>query len=140
MQFISYQRVARSMERAEYAKQGLSAASRYYDDFSESKTFPYSLGAKTFCAQREGLSFQFQFEKGKLKTWVWKVNDKELYIKDPSTEAPTVITNYQKKENILYWNIQLMGKIYSFSALPYVFEEGASFLRGHSEVMPEGPC
>ncbi len=139
LQFMAYQRLSSSIEETHYSLKGLKSISRYYDDFSTPSHFPYSLEGKIFCAQREGLTFQFQFTRDQLKSWVWSNQFKELYF-SVDESAPTVVTSFQRKNMKLLWNISLMGKTYSFSALPYIFREGPSFLRGHSEVMREGPC
>lgn len=139
LQFVAYQRLSRSIEETYYAIKGLKSISHYYDDFSSQPHFSYSLEGKIFCAQRDGLVFQFQFFKNQVKSWIWSHQFKELYLKD-SQSAPTVVTNFQQKNMKLLWNIPLMGKTYSFSALAYIYRQGSSFLRGHSEVMKEGPC
>jgi len=138
VQFILAQKVQQSLDHLQYAYAGFRTSAQYYDDFTSDKTlsYPYSLKGKLFCAKRDGLQFQFEFGGQKVKSWIWSIGNKKLYM----AQAPTVVTSYLQKDMLVQWNINFLGKSYSFSALAFIYPEGGSFLRGHSEIMWEGPC
>jgi len=136
VQFILAQRVHQSLDHLQYSYAGFKSSTRYYDHFKNIDLFPYSLVGKVFCAKRDDLQFKFKFGKEKVYSWIWSSGDRDLYL----SETPTLITSYLQKEMQLWWNLNLMGTNYSFSALAFIYPEGGSFLRGHSEIMWEGPC
>lgn len=136
IQFILIQRVEQSLDHLQYAYAGFKSSARYYDGFDKMIKYPYSLKGKLFCARRDGLQFQFEFGKEKVRSWIWSIGNKKLYM----AQEPTLVTSYLHKDRLLEWNIKFLGKDYSFSALAFIYPEGGSFLRGHSELMWEGPC
>lgn len=136
LQFGLAQKITLSLNHLGYAFSGLKSSSQYYDHFENIKDFPYELEGKSFCAERDGLQFQFKFGKVEVRSWIWSNGNKTLYF----SQTPTLITSYLQKGMQLWWNLDLMGKNYSFSAMPFIYPEGGSFLRAHSEIMWEGPC
>lgn len=136
LQFILAQKVQQSLDHLQYAYAGFKTSAQYYDDFEQMMSSSYTLKGRVFCARREGLQFQFEFGPQMVRSWIWSVGNKKLYM----AQEPAAIGGYLHKDRLIEWNINFLGRNYSFSAIAFIYPEGGSFLRGHRELMWEGPC
>jgi len=139
LQFIHIRKMNQTIKSLERAAMGLITTSNYYDDLStlrnDGLAIQESLKGRVFCAYREGLSFKFKFEKQQITTWITTLNSSKLYITQES--RPTLITNYHNQGNHLYWNVELLGKSYSFNGIPIIYEDSPSLIRGKTEILTE---
>ena len=139
LQFIYIRKTIQSISSVEQAIRGLITTQNYYDDLSSLKNHGLAIEEKlkgrVFCAYREDLSFKFKFNKQQVTIWITSLTSPKIY--KTQEERPVLITNYHNEGNHLYWNVELLGKSYSFNGIPIIYENSPSLIRGKTEILTE---